>query len=65
MIKVSEAVYNGLVAVRDSGETNMIDYQTVMELALDYGYTETVDWMEGHKSEYAKGIFEGFEIGEE
>lgn len=61
-IKVSKKVYEGLEFVRESGLTNMFDYHAVQHIAFDNNYYETVDWMENNKTEYAKGIFEGFEI---
>lgn len=60
-IKVSQPVLDGIWAVRDSGETNMFDYQQVMRIASKLGFHEAVVWLNGHKSEYAKGIFSGFE----
>lgn len=61
-VKVSQAVMDGLEAVRVSGKTNMFDYNTVMRLALEAEHYETVDWMTENKKAYIKGIFSGFEI---
>ena len=61
-IKVSQAVLDGIDAVRESGETNMCDYNAVMRLAFDSNYHATVDWMANNKKAYVKGIFAGFEV---
>jgi hypothetical protein len=63
MIQVPQGVYDGICAVRDSGETNMFSYQDAIEIALVMGYDEAAAWMEDNKSSYVKGIFEGFEVG--
>lgn len=64
-IKVSKAVLEGLAFCRDSGKYNMFEFHNVHRLAFDNGYFETVDWMENNKNLYIRGIYQGFEEGEE
>jgi hypothetical protein len=59
-VEVSQAVYDGLEAVRDTGLTNMLDYRTVMRLAGNLGYDDTVEWMQNHQEQYIKGFIRGF-----
>ena len=61
-IKVTQKVFDGIEAVRNSGLTNMLDKYTVQRLCLDLEYYEAVVWIEDHNKEYARAIFEGFEI---
>jgi hypothetical protein len=63
-VSVSAAVYEGLEAVRQSGETNMFDRPRVIELAEMMGYDETADWVRDHRSEYAQLLFAGVTIDE-
>ena len=58
-VLVPVAVYEGLEAVRQSGETNMFDRPRVIELAEMMGYDETADWVRDHRSEYARLLFAG------
>ena len=61
-MKVTKEVLDGIKFVRESGKTNMFDRPRVIELAMDNDYMETARWIYAHKTEYAKGIFEGFEV---
>jgi len=61
-IKVTQKVFDGIEAVRNSGLTNMLDKYTVQRLCLDLEYYEAVVWIEDHNKEYARAISEGFEI---
>lgn len=62
MIQVSQKVYAGLEAVRESGRTNMLDVPVVIYWAEVLGYPETSQWIREHRSEYSHGVFDGFEI---
>lgn len=62
-IEVPPNVLEGLEAVRMSGVANMRDYALIQSTASRLGYTETVLWLEGHRREYAEGLFRGF-VGE-
>lgn len=61
---VAANVLAALEAVRDSGATNMFDRNRVIEIARGFGCDEAADWIEGHRAEYAEGIFRGFEAEE-
>lgn len=63
-IKVSEAVWQGIEAVRLSGKTNMLDAPTVQRLAFEMEYFAAVVWLEDHPDLYRLGIFAGFEVTE-
>jgi len=60
-IKVSQAVYDGLLAVRDSGRTHMVDVEAVITLAHIMGHDDAVLWVDAHQDEYVRGVFAGFE----
>ena len=63
-IPVSQAVLEGIIAVRDSGATNMLDRNTVIQLCGDMGFYEAAVWIQEHKCEYSHGIFEGFQAAD-
>jgi hypothetical protein len=59
-VRVPAKVLSAIEAVRDSGATNMLDRNRVIEIARAFGCDEAADWIEEHRSEYAEGIFRGF-----
>lgn len=61
-VRISDKVYEGLEAVRQSGQTNMLDRPNVARIASEFGFYETADWVENNRRKYAEGIFKGFEI---
>jgi hypothetical protein len=61
-IKVSQEVYDGLVAVRDSGAVNMFNRNAVAELARKSGFRETHNWIVANGLLYGKGVLNGFEV---
>ena len=48
-----------ILAVRDTGETNMFDVNTVMQIALRKGFHELVIFLTEHRPEYASFILTG------
>lgn len=48
-----------ILAVRDTGETNMFDVNTVMQIANRKGFHELVVFLTEHRSEYAQFILTG------
>ena len=60
-VRVPNEVLKGIIAVRDSGLTNMLDRPTVAQLAEEMGFEETAQWVKTHRKEYAEGVFCGFE----
>ena len=64
-ITVPKTVYDGILAVRDSGVTNMLDRPRVIELLDEMGFEEASAWVASNKSEYSHGIFQGFKAVED
>lgn len=48
-----------ILAIRDSGETNMLDTRTVQYIANREGFYELVLFIEEHRKEYVNFIFTG------
>lgn len=55
----TQTVRDQLMAVRDSGETNMLDLPMVQRLAFDHEYYELVSFIEEHKESYVIFIMKG------
>lgn len=64
-VMVSPAVYKGIMAVRDTGKTNMLDRPRVARMARQMDYREAADWISANKKEYARAIFAGLSTPEE
>ena len=62
MIQVTKKVFEGIETVRKSGATNMLDAPSVIHYAKRLGCPAAANWIIEHRSEYARGVFEGFEI---
>lgn len=60
-IKVPKEVLEGIMAVRETGRTNMIDRKTVQFVANDLEFYATVIWLEDNPKPYSQGLFLGFE----
>lgn len=61
-VVVPQNVYAGILAIRASGLTNMLDRPTVQTLCRRMGFDEAADWLAdraNHRA-YAEGIFKGF-----
>lgn len=56
---MSETVKKQILAIRDTGLTNMFDVRTVQRIANDRGFHELVVYLEGHRREYAHFILTG------
>ncbi|MCH3958040.1 MAG: DUF5049 domain-containing protein [Selenomonas sp.] len=54
-------VHEQLVAIRDSGETNMFDIATVQRFAFERDSYELVRFIEEHRKEYIRFILTGQE----
>ena len=50
-----------ILAVRDTGLTNMFDIPAVQRIAFDLDYYELVDWLTDHRKEYENFIMTGEE----
>ena len=53
---MTEKVKEQILAIRDTGLTNMFDLPMVQRLAYDREYCELVCWLEEHRKEYAHFI---------
>lgn len=58
-VKIDPVALDQLLEIRDSGETNMFDFNTVQRIAYDSGSYELVNWMEEHRNEYGSLIMYG------
>ena len=56
---MSEAVKEQILAIRDTGLTNMFDVRTVQHIANDRSFYELVVYLEEHRREYAHFILTG------
>ena len=56
---MSDKVREQILAVRDTGLTNMFDINTVQRIAFDAGYYELVNYLEEHRKEYVHFILTG------
>ena len=50
-----------ILAVRDTGKTNMLDTNTIQRIAFDNGYHELVCFIEDNRKAYAEFIISGTE----
>ena len=58
---MNETIRKQIMAIRDYGETNMLDTRMVQVIANRMGFYELVVYLEEHKREYANFIFTGRE----
>ena len=56
---LTEKVREQILAIRDTGLTNMFDIPMVQRLAYDRGYYDLVTFLEEHRREYAHFILTG------
>lgn len=56
---MDEKVKEQILAIRDTGLTNMFDLPMVQRLAYDREFYELVLYLEDHKKEYAHFIMTG------
>ena len=54
-----EKVKEQILAIRDTGLTNMFDIPMVQRLAFDRDFYELVLWLEDHKREHVRFIMYG------
>lgn len=61
-VTVPLAVYEGILAARDSGMFNMMDLPAIAGLTRQLGFDEAADWLNDRRNRraYAEGIFKGF-----
>ena len=58
---MTEKIREQIMAIRDSGETNMFDSRMVQYIANREGYYELVVYLEEHRKEYVHFIMTGEE----
>jgi hypothetical protein len=58
---MTETIKKQILAIRDSGETNMFDTRMVQYIANREGYYELVVYLEEHRKEYVRFIMTGEE----
>ena len=58
---MTERIREQIMAIRNSGETNMLDSRTVQYIASRDGYYELVVYIEDHPKEYWHFIMTGEE----
>ncbi len=63
-VRIPQSVLHGLEAIRLGGQTNMLDYPVVIQIARETGHPATADWITTHLSLYSAGIFRGFVAAE-
>lgn len=56
---MNETIKKQILAIRDTGLTNMFDVPMVQRLAYERGYYELVCYLEEHRKEYAHFIMTG------
>jgi hypothetical protein len=61
-IPIPALVWQGIDAVRLSGQTNMLDRPVVARLAGKLGWSDAARWIAEHPKEYAEGVFRGFVV---
>lgn len=58
---MTEIIREQILAIRDTGLTNMFDVRTVQRLAFDQDFYELVCYLEEHRKEYVRFIMFGDE----
>ena len=56
---MTETIREQILAIRDTGLTNMFDLPVVQRLAMDRGFFELVCYLEEHRREYVHFILTG------
>lgn len=58
---MTERIKEQILAIRETGETNMFDIPVVQRMAFDRNYYELVVFIEEHPKEYVRFILYGEE----
>jgi hypothetical protein len=58
-VTMTDKVCKQILAIRDTGLTNMFDVSTVQRIANDMGFYELVVYLEENRKEYAQFIQTG------
>jgi hypothetical protein len=57
--RMTDEIREQILAIRDTGETNMFDIPVVIEIAEREGYYELIDYLSEHKEDYFHFILRG------
>jgi hypothetical protein len=58
-VTMTDKVRKQILAIRDTGLTNMFDVSTVQRIAIDMDFYELVVYLEENRKEYARFILTG------
>ena len=58
---MDQIIKEQILAIRDTGRTNMFDVNMVQRMAFGRDFYELVYWLEDHKKEYVRFIMYGEE----
>lgn len=56
---MSNTVRDQILAIRDTGRTNMLDVNMVQRIAFELNFHELVDYIAENRKEYVQFIFTG------
>lgn len=56
---MTEKIKEQILAVRDTGRTNMLDVNMVQMIAFEMEFYQLVNFIEDHKTEYVQFILTG------
>ncbi|MHB9036578.1 MAG: DUF5049 domain-containing protein [Armatimonadota bacterium] len=63
-VSVPNIVMDGILAVRASGKTNMLDLPEVVRIAVEMDFIDAAVWIESNRSSYSRGVISGFRVVE-
>ena len=56
---MTEEIKDQILAIRETGETNMFDIPVVIDIAERDGYYELIDYLSEHRDDYVRFILTG------
>ncbi len=56
---MTEKIKEQILAIRDTGRTNMLDVNMVQMIAFEMEFYQLVDFIEEHRTEYVRFIMTG------
>ena len=56
---MTEEIKDQILAIRETGETNMFDISVVIDIAESDGYYELIDYLSEHRDDYVRFILTG------
>ncbi|QHQ63448.1 DUF5049 domain-containing protein [Anaerocolumna sedimenticola] len=56
---MTEEIRDQILAIRDTGETNMFNIPVVIDIAERDGYYELIDYLSDHRDDYVRFILTG------